>query len=100
MIKNRRSGGFMTQQAHMLGAALMPIIFFLIAPLLFRWLDSPLLVAVAILLLFVPVFVVSHGIADVLMELKDDLFPGDSEEITDEDQTPTGQDPIGDRDEW
>ncbi len=90
----------MTHQAHRLGALLMPIIFFFIMPPLLRWLESPKLLGVAVVLLFVPVFLVSHGLADVLMELKDDLFPGDPEEITDEDPRPTGQDPMGDRGEW
>jgi fatty acid desaturase len=83
----------MTQQAHMLAVVLMVIMILLLMPLLLRWIGSPLLVFVVFILLFVPVFVVSHWLADVLLILRDTLLRENSEEAMEEDRRPRRQDP-------
>jgi uncharacterized membrane protein len=88
MTQDHRSGGFMTQQAHMLGAVLMLIMIVLLLPLLSRWIESPLLVFVAFILLFVPVFVISHWLADVLLLLRDTFLRGNPEETVEEENRP------------
>jgi hypothetical protein len=83
----------MTQQAHMLALVLMLIMILLLMPLLVRWIESPPLVFVVFILLFVPVFVASHWLADVLLLLRDTLLRGNSEEVMDKDRWPNRQDP-------
>ena len=66
----------MTLGAQILGLALMGLIYGLLIPLLMRWIDSGVLVTVICVLLFVPVFMASHGLADVLS----DFYPRKQEE--------------------
>jgi ABC-type dipeptide/oligopeptide/nickel transport system permease subunit len=56
----------MTQGAHILGLVFMGVIYALLAAVLNRWIDSRTLLIVVLVLLFVPVFIASHGLADVL----------------------------------
>ena len=84
MPRDHRAAGFMTQEAHLLGVVLMVIMISVLVPLLVRWIESPLLLIGAFIVLFIPVFVVSHGLADLLLQLRDDLLRGDPEGGTDE----------------
>ncbi len=51
--------------AEILGLVFMGVIYALLVPLLIRWIDSVALVTVVCVLLFVPVFMASFGLADV-----------------------------------
>ncbi len=65
-MSNHGSRGFMTLGAQILGAVVMAVTYALLVPLLIRWIDSDALVTVVGVLLFVPVFLASYGLADVL----------------------------------
>ncbi len=58
---------------HFFGLVLMGVIYALLVPVLIRWIDSGALITVVSVLLFVPVFIVSFWLADVLTGL---LPPG------------------------
>ena len=62
----------MTLGAEILGAVLMGVIYALLVPVLIRWIDSGALITVVCVLLFVPVFMASYGLADVLTGLLGD----------------------------
>ena len=66
MTENHGSRGFMTWGAHILGFVFMGVMYAILMPVLIRWIDSGALIAVACVLLFLPVFIASHGLADVL----------------------------------
>ena len=69
MTENHGSRGFMTWGAHILGFVFMVVIYSLLAAVLSRWIDSGTLLIIVLVLLYVPVFIVSHGLADVLTTL-------------------------------
>ncbi len=56
----------MTQGAHILGLVFMGVVYPLLAAALSRWIDSRTLLIVVLVLLFLPIFIASHGLADVL----------------------------------
>ena len=65
-VRNLGSRGFMTMGAQILGLVLIGVIYAILLPLLTRWIDSGALVAVVCVLLFVPIFMSSYWLADVL----------------------------------
>ncbi len=52
----------------MLGLVFMGVIYALLVPLLIRWIDSVALVTVVCVLLFLPIFIGSLWLADVLTD--------------------------------
>ena len=58
--------GFMTQGGHILAVILMPLCYLLLVPLLRRWIHSGTAMSIACVVLFFPVFVVCHVVADFL----------------------------------
>ncbi len=56
----------MTQGAHILGLVFMGVIYPLLAAVLRRWIDSSALFIVVLVLLFLPIFIATHWLADVL----------------------------------
>ena len=69
MTEKHGSRGFMTWGGHILGFVFMIVIYPLLAAVLSRWIDSRALLIVVLVLLFLPVFVALHGLADVLTTL-------------------------------
>ena len=59
----------MTWGGHILGFVFMIVIYPLLAAVLSRWIDSRALLIVVLVLLFLPVFVALHWLADVLTTL-------------------------------
>ncbi len=58
----------MSWDAHILGFVFMIVIYPLLAAVLSRWIDSRALLTVVLVLLFLPVFIATHWLADVLTE--------------------------------
>ncbi len=52
--------------AEILGLVFLGVVYAILVPVLIRWIDSGALVAVVCVLLFVPLFMASFGLADVL----------------------------------
>ncbi len=50
----------------MIGAVLLPILYLISFPLLRRWIDSGIVMAFVCILLFIPFFVVSHALAELI----------------------------------
>ncbi len=62
----------MAFQAEIFGIVLIGVIYALLVPVLIRWIDSGALITVVCVLLSLPVFIVSFGLADVLTGLLGD----------------------------
>ncbi len=69
MTDKHGSRGFMTWRAQILGLGLLGVIYALLVPVLSSWIDSRALLIVVLVLLFLPVFVALHWLADVLTTL-------------------------------
>ncbi len=54
--------------AEILGLVFLGVVYGVLIPLLIVWLDSGVLIAVVCVVLFLPVFMASYGLADVLTE--------------------------------
>ncbi len=52
--------------AEILGAFFLGVVYAILVPVLTGWIDSVALIAVVLVLLFVPLFMASFGLADVL----------------------------------
>ncbi len=72
MTENHGSRGFMTLGAEIFGLVLVGVFYALLVPVLVRWIDSGALITVVCVLLFLPVFIVSDGLAAVLTGLLGD----------------------------
>ena len=65
-MTNHGSRGFMNFGAEILGMVFLGMVYGALVPVLTRRIDSGVLVAVVCVLLFVPLFMASFGLADVL----------------------------------
>ena len=66
MTENHGSRGFMTMGAGILGLVFLGVTYGILVPVLIRWIDSGAIITVVCVLLFVPLFVASFWLADVL----------------------------------
>ena len=65
-MRNHGSRGFMNFGAEILGLVFLGVVYAILVPVLIRWIDSVALITVVCVLLFVPLFMASYGLADVL----------------------------------
>ena len=66
MPENHGSKGFMNFGAEILGLVFLGVTYGILVPVLIRWIDSGAIITVVCVLLFVPLFMASFGLADVL----------------------------------
>ena len=66
MTENHGSRGFMSFGAEILGLVFLGVTYAILMPVLIRRIDSGAIITVVCVLLFVPLFMASFGLADVL----------------------------------
>ena len=66
MTENHGSRGFMSFGAEILGLVFLGVTYGILVPVLIGWIDSGVIITVVCVLLFVPLFMASFGLADVL----------------------------------
>ena len=66
MTENHGSRGFMNLGAEILGLVFLGVTYGILVDVLIRWIDSAAIITVVCVLLFVPLFMASFWLADVL----------------------------------